>query len=116
MSNSLHFRLPPRTLTPGSVPLVSLFNSLRFRLLLMLATVVIVTVGIAALVPLGNWILGLLDVTVTVPPVKSDQPVFCTLIVTAPPSPASTIPSLSHDGVVSVNASDTKAALGRLAM
>ena len=53
MSNSLHFRLPPRTLTPGSVPLVSLFNSLRFRLLLMLATVVIVTVGIAALV--GSW-------------------------------------------------------------
>ena len=53
MSNSLRFRLPPRTLPPNNAPLVSIFNSLRFRLLLMLATVVIVTVGIAALV--GSW-------------------------------------------------------------
>ena len=50
MSNSLRLRLPPHTLPPGNAPLVSMFNSLRFRLLLMLAVVVVVTIGIAALV------------------------------------------------------------------
>ncbi|MBK9231398.1 MAG: hypothetical protein IPO15_11200 [Anaerolineae bacterium] len=53
MSNSLRLRLPPHTLPPGNAPLVSMFNSLRFRLLLMLAVVVVVTIGIAALV--GGW-------------------------------------------------------------
>ncbi len=54
MSTSLRLRLPPRRLTPnGRTTAPPLFDSLRFRLLLILALVVIVAVGMAALV--GSW-------------------------------------------------------------
>lgn len=53
MSSNPRLRLPPHALPPGNAPLVSAFNSLRFRLLLMLAVVTVVTIGIAALV--GGW-------------------------------------------------------------
>ncbi len=71
-------------------------------------------VGRAPEFPLGNVMLPFVVVTDTVAPVSAAQPVFCTLIVTTPPSPTSTIPSLSHVGVPSVSLSETNEALALL--